>query len=463
MIGMNPVKVLFTLACLLGFATALQAQQTCKTTSVPETTPTTEFTDNQNGTVTHNRTGLMWKRCAEGQTWSGGTCTGTASPYTWSGALVAGRTANFASYTDWRLPNVKELESIVEGRCFTPSINASIFPNTGGATDFWSASPAGLSQFAWYINFGFGIPMNDSVATGFQVRLVRAGQSSGAFDVSKDTVPLRVSKAGTGSVTGGPINCGSTCTANVLLGTVVTLTAAPEVQWGGDCALQGSSPTCTLAMTTAKTVSATFADGPFVVASPDSLSFEPRNIASKSPLLTVTLYNLGGGALRIDSISANGDFSVLALNTANDCGSSLALGSNCSIGVRFTPTAAGARTGTVNLVSSAADSPQSLVALSGTGISVAPVCTLAPMPSKVRSGKATVLTASCSPAASSYTWTGGQCATRNTGATCTDTPALTTVYGVTGTNAYGSSNATTTVTVSTKNADLTPILMLLLD
>lgn len=59
-----------------------------------------------------------------------------------------------------------------------------------------------------------------------------------------------------------------------------------------------------------------------------------------------------------------------------------------------------------------------------------------------------------------YTWSGGNCAS-STGPICNDTPVLTTVYGVTGSNSFGSSSATATVTV--KSADLTPILMLFLD
>jgi hypothetical protein len=60
-----------------------------------------------------------------------------------------------------------------------------------------------------------------------------------------------------------------------------------------------------------------------------------------------------------------------------------------------------------------------------------------------------------------YTWTGGDCPA-STGPTCTDAPVVTTLYGVTGRNSFGSSNAATT-TVTVKSVDLTPILMLLLD
>jgi photosystem II stability/assembly factor-like uncharacterized protein len=79
------------------------------------------------------------------------------------------------------------------------------------------------------------------------------------------SAPLTVTKAGTGSgtVTSSParITCGGTCVAAFPPGTLVTLTATPAAGssfagWGGVCA--GTSPTCTVTMDVAKTVTATF-------------------------------------------------------------------------------------------------------------------------------------------------------------------------------------------------------------
>lgn len=179
-------RIIMALTCLLGFATALQAAQTCNA-NLPEVTPTSEFIDHQDGTVTHSHTGLMWKRCAEGQTWSGGTCTGVASNnVNWSSALLAGRNAVSANHSDWRLPNVKELESIVENKCYSPSINASIFPNTP-ASYFWSASAYAFNPVSvWYVNFlngvvDFGKKLSPNQFPN-QVRLVRAGKSYASYD-----------------------------------------------------------------------------------------------------------------------------------------------------------------------------------------------------------------------------------------------------------------------------------------
>ena len=89
------------------------------------TTPTEDFTDNLDGTVTHRITGLTWMRCAMGMTWTGTTCTGTASTYTWDEATKL--TANFAGKSDWRLPSIAELNTIVEREAFNPAINSAIF------------------------------------------------------------------------------------------------------------------------------------------------------------------------------------------------------------------------------------------------------------------------------------------------------------------------------------------------
>jgi hypothetical protein len=133
--------------------------------------------DVPNGTVTDVRTGLMWDRCPRGQ--SGVACAGAATTFTWGNALFDAANANVANYkgyNDWRLPNVKELESLVETCRVTPSINESAFPATP-SSGFWSGSPgASDTANAWYVGFfsGSALIVNRSFAYG--VRLVRAGQ-----------------------------------------------------------------------------------------------------------------------------------------------------------------------------------------------------------------------------------------------------------------------------------------------
>jgi hypothetical protein len=154
------------------FPSTIGAAQTCKD-SIITTAPDSNFTIHNDGTVTDKTTGLMWMRCSLGQTWNGKTCSGTATSFSWADALKAGASYEFAGYSDWRLPNKNELESIVEGRCFSPAINLKVFPATP-AVYFWSSSPyASVSRGAWSVDFGYGT-VNASVKTGsIYVRLVR--------------------------------------------------------------------------------------------------------------------------------------------------------------------------------------------------------------------------------------------------------------------------------------------------
>lgn len=179
----------FTLTLLIfQFSFTNANAQTCNTNTAV-TTPTIDFTVHNNGTVTHKPTGLMWKVCSEGQTWnsSDGSCTGTITTHNWQEALEIPSALNagvgFASQTDWRLPNVKELMSIVELSCYGPAINKTIFNNTpseyspGYSPIYWSSSPhADYSYFAWGVGFDYGYDGFSDRSDYGHVRLVRSGQ-----------------------------------------------------------------------------------------------------------------------------------------------------------------------------------------------------------------------------------------------------------------------------------------------
>jgi hypothetical protein len=143
------------------FCTVVNAQQACND-RINQTAPTSRYSDNGNGTVTDVRTGLMWERCLMGYTFSdNGTpadvaddsCTPSAAiTFLWQQALQGAVDRNaqggFAGFTDWRLPNIKELISIVEHMCASPAINETIFPGTPPAAEVFSSSSGndGLSK-----------------------------------------------------------------------------------------------------------------------------------------------------------------------------------------------------------------------------------------------------------------------------------------------------------------------------
>jgi len=176
-------RVGLMLACALSLVLLYCGQaiaQTCKPTTILASTPSSDFIDNGNGTLTHTKTGLMWKRCSEGQTWNGTTCTGAAATYTWSAALGQAVTLNnaggFAGFSDWRAPNLKELASIVEAQCYYPAINLTMFPATVNLGVYWSATPSvATGTKAWAEDFSQGGPGVYLKSSAHELRLVRGG------------------------------------------------------------------------------------------------------------------------------------------------------------------------------------------------------------------------------------------------------------------------------------------------
>lgn len=148
-----------------------QADQICRN-DVPATAPDSRFRDNGDGTVTDHATGLVWKRCSEGL--RGDDCaTGSLSAFTWQQALRHAEAHLFAGSDQWRVPNKKELASLVEQRCAEPAINSECFPNTPPSL-FWSSSP-----YVYFPNHSWGINFFDGQANYYNryfdrsLRLVR--------------------------------------------------------------------------------------------------------------------------------------------------------------------------------------------------------------------------------------------------------------------------------------------------
>ena len=123
---------------------------------------------------------------------------------------------------------------------------------------------------------------------------------------------------------------------------------------------------------------------PIVTLGGNSIAFGNQIVGTSSAVQMVSLTNTGTATLNISSIAITGanagDFSQ-----TNTCGASVNAGANCSISVKFTPTAAGNRAASVAITDNASGSPQS-VSLTGTG--VAPV---------VSFGGTTTLTYSAQP------------------------------------------------------------------
>jgi len=130
--------------------------------------------------VLDNTTGLMWKRCALGKVWEEKSqkCEGNALLYNWKESLnevvKINKTAEL--FKDWRLPNIKELSSIVDTSCVFPAINQEYFPNTDNK-GFWTSSV--FEQYpkrAWFLNFALGNDYASDKRYFKELRPVRLGQ-----------------------------------------------------------------------------------------------------------------------------------------------------------------------------------------------------------------------------------------------------------------------------------------------
>jgi hypothetical protein len=144
--------------------------------------------------VSDTATGLVWDRCTWGQ--SGSACEGNGELFTeWSDALRVADIANQRRYKgayDWRVPNARELETLIKIDRAWSTIDTAIFPNTPPEC-YWTSSQSwlisGFSIDAWIVRFRDGLvtPIEKTVDPEMYpgrsfVRLVRGGQPAAATD-----------------------------------------------------------------------------------------------------------------------------------------------------------------------------------------------------------------------------------------------------------------------------------------
>lgn len=132
------------------------------------------FTDNSDGTVKDNATGLVWQKCSQGQ---GATdCSGTATTATWTNAITYCSGLNnlpASSPRTWRLPHVNELKTIVDTtKASGATIDTTAFPATA-AFDYWSSTTyAPSTTTAWGVGFGVGVVYGSDKTSSYYVRCV---------------------------------------------------------------------------------------------------------------------------------------------------------------------------------------------------------------------------------------------------------------------------------------------------
>ncbi|MGQ0593816.1 MAG: Lcl C-terminal domain-containing protein [Gammaproteobacteria bacterium] len=153
------------------------------------------YTDNLDGTITDNNTKLIWEKKSDDEAVNDNDNTTTFphdkdNVYTWDQAFqhVADlNTDNFANHNDWRLPNVKELQSIVNYGTFNPAVSLAFNTNCVAGVDVESGSCTAASIYwssttladgpgnAWGVLFFNGFVGNAGKDNFLHVRAVRGG------------------------------------------------------------------------------------------------------------------------------------------------------------------------------------------------------------------------------------------------------------------------------------------------
>lgn len=125
--------------------------------------PEPRFIDNEDGTITDNCTGLMWKQMHLGS-------------MTWQDALNSCNSSEFADYEDWRLPNVKELQSLIDYGQDGPALpSGHPFINVQSDLYWTSTSVYDNPTEAWYQGMSSGDVTNGPKSHYGYVWPVRGG------------------------------------------------------------------------------------------------------------------------------------------------------------------------------------------------------------------------------------------------------------------------------------------------
>jgi hypothetical protein len=297
-----------------------------------------DFVSNGDGTISDRASALMWTLAdsGAGMNWQ--------EALAWVQAKNAGR---HLGHGDWRLPNAKELQSLVDytraprasdvsrrGPAIDPLFEISVISDEGGAANypfFWASTTHLDNSGGVYLAFGEALgwmqiagsyqlldvhgagaqrsdpksgdpanyphglgPQGDVIRINNYVRLVRDDGTSGS---SSQTLSVTRAGSGSGSVLSTPagIDCAPSCTATFADTTPVGLLATPAegsffAGWGGDCAGSGM---CSVSMDSARNVVATFS----LLSSPEVPTIEATQPGRGSVTLSFAVPPDNGSAI----------------------------------------------------------------------------------------------------------------------------------------------------------------------
>jgi len=136
------------------------------------------FLNNADGTVTDLDTGLTWQEIAAG------------AAMNWEAALQYADGLALAGYADWRLPNIKELQSISDETLANPSLDTNFFTGASASRHWSSTTVVNQTNRAWHLDCQLGLVSYDDKTTSLMVRCVRGGGTNAV--VASGAAPVRL-------------------------------------------------------------------------------------------------------------------------------------------------------------------------------------------------------------------------------------------------------------------------------
>lgn len=143
---------------------------------------TARFVDNGNGTVTDQLSNLVWEKIPN------------TNAFTWEQALSYAENLTLAGASDWRVPNIKEIQSLNDFSNVSPSVNTSIFSSIG-VKKYWSSTTLpNQTTRAWYWDTQFGITTYDLKTVPNYLICVRSNKavSTGIHEIDPELESLRI-------------------------------------------------------------------------------------------------------------------------------------------------------------------------------------------------------------------------------------------------------------------------------
>jgi len=138
---------------------------------------TVRFQDNGDSAVTDRSTGLMWQKFQSPTT------------MTWEQALVSCEGFSIGGHDDWRLPNIKEIQSLNDETLSIPSVDRSFFPGFVSGKCWSSTTQYSAATRAWYVDFQYGIVTYEAKTTALNVLCVRSSASTAKDTMHETLIP----------------------------------------------------------------------------------------------------------------------------------------------------------------------------------------------------------------------------------------------------------------------------------